>query len=136
MDEEDIVTGGEGLTRHQQMMQYAQLGGYFVVIYLACYLLCRLIQWEKLGRAAALVQGLVLLVVAAAIYSLWALRVCRLEEGYDLVKAFGLGFLTLLVCIGGAFHGEYGRLRLRSAVVDGPLPEEPPPGENSPDAVA
>jgi hypothetical protein len=81
------------------------------------------------------VQGLVLLVVGVAIYSVWALHFCRLEEGYDLVKAFGLGFLTLLVTIGGAFHGEYGRLRSNRVIEEEPLPDAPPP-ENTPDAVA
>jgi hypothetical protein len=112
MDEEDIVgSAAPELTREQQLIQYAQLGGYFIAVYILCYLLCRLIRWERLGRAAALVQGLVLIAAVVVIYALWALRLCRIEDGYDLVKAFGIGFLTLLIAIGGCFHGEHGRVR-------------------------
>ena len=113
MDEEDIAstTGPAELSRHDQMMQYAQLGGYFVAIYIACYLICRLLPWHKLGGLAALVQGLVLIAVSVSLYYGWGLRFCRIEEGYDLVKAFGIGFITLIVGIGGSFHGEYGRVK-------------------------
>lgn len=137
MEDEDIAGVGQtGLSRSEQMMQYGMLAGYFIAVYLLCYLVCRLINWNRLGKWHAAVQGVVLLAIAAALYMLWGLHFARLEDEYDLVKAAGLGFLTFFVAIGGSFHGEHGRLKAnrRKGLTTQPAVEELPVGE--PDAAA
>jgi hypothetical protein len=113
MDEEDVVGPAtpQPPTHVEQMLHYANLFSYFIAIYLLCYLLCRLINWSRLGRAHAAIQGAVLIVVTAAIFSFWGLRFSRIVGEYDYVKAYGIAFLSLIVAIVGSFHGEHGRIR-------------------------
>lgn len=125
MDEDDISSiPGAQPTQQDQLTQYALLGAYFITIYLFSYLICRLIQWQRSGRLAGLYQGLLLIGAATALFMLWGLRLCQGEEGTDLIKACGLGFMTLFISIGGAFHGEHSRLRKQRKLAGTQLPEE------------
>ncbi|MGI8906128.1 MAG: hypothetical protein ACR2IE_06525 [Candidatus Sumerlaeaceae bacterium] len=113
MDEEDIIapSGPAPLTLQDYLAQYGMVAVYLAAIYMLCFVLCRFIRWNSLGRSAGLIQGAVLIACVTAMFMLWGLRYARLEDEYDLIKAFGIGFLTLLVSIGASAHGEYGRSR-------------------------